>query len=94
MRPLNFFQKTLSLYKIILSAMHFKDQNYKINVENPSIKKDELEKYENLQTEYKKLFAAYEQIKNENPQSEKLEQTVKQLDSKHQEIQEVMSQMY
>ena len=84
----------MSLYKIILSAMHFKDQNYKVNVENPSIKKDELEKYENLQTEYKQLFAKYEQIKKENPQSTQLEQTVKQLDSKHKEIQEVMTKIY
>ena len=63
-------------------------------MENQSSKKMDLEKYEHLQTEYKKLFVVYEQIKNENPQSVKLEQTVKQLDSKHKEIQEVMSQMY
>ena len=65
-----------------------------MSVETPNIKKEEIEKYENLQTEYKNLFAKYEQIKKEDPQSAKLEQTVKQLDFKHKEIQEMMAKMY
>lgn len=75
-------------------AIHFKDKIFHMLLENSEIKKEDLKKYETLQTEYKKLFAKYEQIKNENPQSSQLDQTVKQLDSKNKEIQEIMAKMY
>jgi hypothetical protein len=42
----------------------------------------EIEKYENLQEEYKKLFAEYEEIKKNNPQSPLLAKKVEELDEK------------
>ena len=46
----------------------------------------EIEKYENLQDEYKKLFLEYEEIKKDNPQSPLLEKKVEELDEKQKEL--------
>ena len=63
-------------------------------MQNPSFKQEALEKYDKLQTEYKNLFAKYNEIKNKNPHSVQLEQTVKELDSKHKAIKELMEKIY
>ena len=46
----------------------------------------EIEKYENLQEEYKKLFAEYEEIKKNNPQSPLLAKKVEELDEKQKDL--------
>ena len=53
----------------------------------------EIEKYENLQDEYKKLFLEYEEIKKENPHSPLLEKKVEELDEKHKELKSALSKI-
>lgn len=53
----------------------------------------EIEKYENLQEEYKKLFAEYEKIKKENPQSPLLEKKVQELDDKQKALKTALSKI-
>lgn len=53
----------------------------------------EIEKYENLQEEYKKLFAEYEEIKEKNPQSPLLEKKVKELDEKQKALKNALSKL-
>jgi len=53
----------------------------------------EIEKYENLQEEYKKLFAEYEEIKKNNPQSPLLEKKVEELDEKQKALKNALSKL-
>jgi|GEM_PF-4051645 len=53
----------------------------------------EIEKYENLQDEYKKLFLEYEEIKKENPQSPLLGKKVEELDEKQKELKTALSKI-
>jgi len=53
----------------------------------------EIEKYENLQDEYKKLFLEYEEIKKDNPQSPLLEKKVEELDEKQKELKMALSKI-
>lgn len=53
----------------------------------------EIEKYENLQDEYKKLFLEYEEIKKDNPQSPLLEKKVEELDEKQKELKTALSKI-
>lgn len=53
----------------------------------------EIEKYENLQDEYKKLFLEYEEIKKDNPQSPLLEKKVEELDEKQKELKTTLSKI-
>ena len=53
----------------------------------------EIEKYENLQDEYKKLFAEYEEIKKENPQSPLLAKKVEELDAKQKALKTALSKI-
>lgn len=53
----------------------------------------EIEKYENLQEEYKKLFAEYEKIKKENPQSPLLEKKVEELDETQKALKKALSKL-
>lgn len=53
----------------------------------------EIEKYENLQGEYKKLFLEYEEIKKDNPQSPLLEKKVEELDEKQKELKTALSKI-
>jgi len=54
----------------------------------------DLENYENLQEEYRKLFDQYEKIKKDNPQSTALEKTVKAIDEKQKELKVIFSKLY
>ena len=62
-------------------------------MENKTIRKEDLDNYENLQIEYKKLFEKYEQIKKDDPQNPKLQETVKELDEKQKELQILLSKL-
>ncbi len=53
----------------------------------------EIEKYENLQDEYKKLFLEYEEIKKDNPQSPLLAKKVEELDEKQKELKTALSKI-
>jgi len=53
--------------------------------------KEKIQKYENLQAEYKKLLEEYEDIKSEDPYSPKLEDIVKEMSIKQKEIQDLAS---
>lgn len=53
----------------------------------------EIERYENLQDEYKKLFLEYEEIKKGNPQSPLLEKKVEELDEKQKELKTALSKI-
>ena len=53
----------------------------------------EIEKYENLQDEYKKLFLEYEEIKKDNPHSPLLEKKVEELDQKQKELKTALSKI-
>jgi len=53
----------------------------------------EIEKYENLQDEYKKLFLEYEEIKKDNPHSPLLEKKVEELDEKQKELKTALSKI-
>jgi len=53
----------------------------------------EIEKYENLQDEYKKLFLEYEEIKKDNPHSPLLEKKVEELDKKQKELKSALSKI-
>jgi len=53
----------------------------------------EIEKYENLQEEYKKLFAEYEEIKKNNPHSPLLEKKVGELDEKQKALKTALSKL-
>ena len=53
----------------------------------------EIEKYENLQDEYKKLFLEYEEIKKDNPRSPLLEKKVEELDKKQKELKTALSKI-
>ena len=53
----------------------------------------EIEKYENLQDEYKKLFAEYEEIKKDNPQSPLLAKKVEELDAKQKALKAALSKI-
>jgi len=53
----------------------------------------EIEKYENLQEEYKKLFSEYEEIKKENPKSPLLEKKVEELDEKQKALKSALSRL-
>lgn len=53
----------------------------------------EIERYENLQDEYKKLFLEYEEIKKDNPQSPLLEKKVEELDEKQKELKTALSKI-
>jgi len=53
--------------------------------------KEKIQKYENLQAEYKKLLEEYEDIKSKDPHSQKLEDIVKEMNVKQKEIQDLAS---
>ena len=53
----------------------------------------EIEKYENLQDEYQKLFLEYEEIKKDNPHSPLLEKKVEELDEKQKELKTALSKI-
>jgi hypothetical protein len=53
----------------------------------------EIERYESLQEEYKKLFAEYEEIKKDNPQSPLLEKKVEELDEKQKALKNALSKL-
>ena len=53
----------------------------------------EIEKYENLQKEYKRLFSEYEEIRKENPNSPLLEKKVGELDEKQKALKSALSKL-
>lgn len=53
----------------------------------------DLELYETLQKEYKKLLAEYEEIKLENPQNPILEKKVEQLTEKQKALEITLSRL-
>lgn len=53
----------------------------------------EIEKYENLQQEYKKLFAEYDEIKKNDPHSPLLEKKIKELDEKQKALKTTLSKL-
>lgn len=76
-----------------MAKIHFKEQNHQLLLENNTINREALDNYENLQTEYKKLFEKYEQIKKDDPQNPKLQETVKELDEKQKELKITLSKI-
>lgn len=54
----------------------------------------EIKKYEDLQKEYKKLFAEYEDLKSGNSDSSLIEAKIRELTEKHKEIQELSAILF
>ncbi|AFS82381.1 hypothetical protein [Candidatus Nitrosopumilus sediminis] len=49
--------------------------------------------YDNLQAAYKKLLEEYEEIKNKDAHSPKLEEKIKEMSKKQKEIQDLASEL-
>ncbi|MFQ5497752.1 MAG: hypothetical protein ACE5DU_07710 [Nitrosopumilus sp.] len=55
--------------------------------------KEDVQKYENLQAEYKELFGEYENIKSDDPIDSKLVEKVKEIAGKQKETQDLASKL-